>query len=328
MVIFMKSTKKEIVLSIIFCTGLVVLLMVSSWFFRPKRNTEAYGMEDMRANGILTEPENTIDVLFLGDSVSYCSIMPLHIWSEYGITSYVCATSQQELYYTKEFLKKAFATQSPKIVFLGTSVLFQEFEHKENARMMIEKAFPVFRYHDRWKEAGKMPEFASGMKVDYVHQIRDKGYYFSLASEAIDVGDYTAETESIEWIPDICRESLWQIKDFCEKNNAELILLSEPNAAGAWAPYRHNAVDILAWELEIPYIDLNYMQEEVPIDWSKDSFDAGDHLNYYGAKKVSSYLGKYLNELGTFEDKRKDTQYQSWNQFQESFYEMEIKEKM
>ena len=62
----------------------------------------------------------------------------------------------------------------------------------------------------------------------------------------------------------------------------------------------------------VTYIDLNYMQEEVPIDWMTDTFDGGDHLNYDGAKKVSAYLGKYLNETGLFEDKRNNPEYDYW----------------
>lgn len=316
----MKSTKKDIVLSVIFLFGLVVLLVISSWFFQPKNNTEYDGMENMRANGILAEPEDTIDVVFLGDSVTYCSIIPIQIWKDYGITSYVCASSQQELHYSKEFLKKTFKTQSPEIVFLGTSTIFQSFEQKEGLQTVIEGIFPVFRYHDRWKDAGKMPEFEEGMQVDYRHLIMDKGYYFSLTQEIVNVGNYAAPTDVVEWIPDICREYVEDIKKDCEKNNARLILLSEPNAAGAWGPHRHNAIELLAQELGLEYIDLNLMQEEVPIEWWIDSFDAGDHLNFYGAQKVTAYLGQYLADLGMFEDKRSDSRYEEWNDTQVRFY--------
>ena len=100
---------KTIISSVGFLLGLVILIVFLSQFFRPKNNTEMHGMEDVAANGILGEPEQSIDVLFIGDSVSYCSVIPIQIWRDYGITSYMCGTSLQQLYYSKEFLYKVTA---------------------------------------------------------------------------------------------------------------------------------------------------------------------------------------------------------------------------
>ncbi|MBR5128084.1 MAG: hypothetical protein IKU69_06605, partial [Roseburia sp.] len=148
----MQTKMKNIVSSVLFLLGLLLLLMLASRFLEPKNNTEEYGMEDQRANGILAEPEQSIDVLFIGDSVSYCSVIPVQIWRDYGFTSYMCGTSLQQLYYTKEFLYKAFETQSPKVVMLEGTPIFNNFMYKENVRNAVERVLPVFRYHDRWKD--------------------------------------------------------------------------------------------------------------------------------------------------------------------------------
>ena len=316
----MKITKKELLSSVIFVMGLLGLLVVSSWFFQPKNTSDSYGMERWEANAIMAEERHTLDVLFLGDSVSNCAIMPIQIWRDHGITSYLCTTPLQNLYYSKEFLYKAFRTQSPQIVFLGTSAVFHEFKHQDNVKTTVELVFPVFRYHDRWKKAGAFREFSTGMKINYTQKDVFKGYNFYVASDEVNVGNYTEHTNVVEWIPYICQDAVREIKNFCEKNNARLILLSEPNAAGAWAPHRHNAIQILAEELGLEYLDLNYKQEEIVLDWSNDSFDYGDHLNYYGAKKVTAYLGQYLENMGIFEDKRTNEKYESWNIAQERFY--------
>lgn len=316
----MQAKMKDIVSSVLFLLGLLVLLILASRFFEPKNNMESYGMEDQRANGILAEPEQTIDVLFIGDSVSYCSVIPVQIWRDHGITSYMCGTSLQQLYYTKEFLYKAFETQSPKVVMLEGTPIFNNFMYKENVRNAVERVLPVFRYHDRWKELGTMPEFESGFNVEYTNLEVTKGYYYSPAIEVVDITGHMEETDEVAGILDDNKQTLMEIIAFCEKNGAELILYSAPNAL-TWSPKGHNALEQLAEELELTYFDMNYMPEEVPIDWTNDTFDGGDHVNYYGAQKVTAYLGEYLADMNLFEDKRGDERYLTWDEALVKFYE-------
>ena len=311
---------KNIVSSAIFLLGLIVLLVLSSMFFRPKNNTEEHGMEDVTANGILGEPEQTLDVLFIGDSVSYCSVIPVQIWRDYGITSYMCGTSLQQLYYSKDFLYKVFENQSPQVVVLETTPIFSNFEYKKNIWTAVERTFPVLRYHDRWKAFGTMLELDTDLKVEYTHREVNKGYYYSPAIEVVDAGDYTAPTNEVAGILDDNKQTLIEIKEFCENKGVKLVLFSAPNTL-TWRPDCHNALVQLSEELKLPYFDMNYMTEEVPIDWANDSFDGGDHLNYYGAQKVTAYLGQYLADLKLFEDKRENSAYDFWNDAKLKFYE-------
>ena len=80
-----------------------------------------------------------------------------------------------------------------------------------------------------------------------------------------------------------------------------------------WSMEKHNGVDALARRLGLQFIDMNLLQNEIPIDWATDTRDKGDHLNYYGAAKVSSYMGRFLAEQGVFSDKRDDPEYDAWN---------------
>lgn len=317
----MQAKIKTILGSVLFLSGLLVLLILASLLFRPKNNTTANGMEDMTANGILGEPEQTIDVLFLGDSVSYCSIIPVQIWQDYGITSYVCGTPLQKLYYSKEFLQKTFETQSPKLVLLEATPLFGTFEEKEAIKNNLERMLPIFRYHDRWKQLKTMLQTDKTLQVNYTYQNINKGYRYFATIEEIDAEDYAYETEKVMPIPEECRNAVKEIKAFCEEHGAELVLMSVPNAS-SWQPEKCNAAALFAQELGIEYFDMNYMQTEVPIDWSFDSFDAGEHLNYFGAKKVTAYLGGYLSKKNLFADKRGEEAYAFWNETQEKFYEM------
>lgn len=66
---------------------LVLLLWAASWVFLPKNNTYEDGMEDILTNGYLGEPENSLDVLILGDSVPKFSVIPTELWNKWGMTS-------------------------------------------------------------------------------------------------------------------------------------------------------------------------------------------------------------------------------------------------
>jgi hypothetical protein len=57
---------------------------------------------------------------------------------------------------------------------------------------------------------------------------------------------------------------------------------------------------------DLLYINLLEHQEEIGIDWSTDTYDAGLHLNVYGAEKLSAYFGKVLVEQCGVADHRND----------------------
>ena len=46
--------------------------------------------------------------------------------------------------------------------------------------------------------------------------------------------------------------------------------------------------------------------DEIGIDWSRDTYDGGVHLNVFGAEKLTSYFGKLLAERHGLEDRRGD----------------------
>ena len=76
----MKKIIKRIVSCVLFVAILLGLLQVSSLIFQPKSNDKAAGIHYPRANGIFSEPKDSIDTVFIGDSEVYHSFIPLNIW--------------------------------------------------------------------------------------------------------------------------------------------------------------------------------------------------------------------------------------------------------
>lgn len=304
----LKNGSKLLLFSCILCA----LLLLLSQLVVPKNNSKESGMVDARANGILAEPENTIDVVFVGDSECYSSFIPLHIWQETGITSYVCSTSAQRLNYSYEFLQKAFQKQSPRVVVLETNAIFRNISYTDVIGYKAEELFQVFRYHNRWKEVGSQ-DF-NLKKPNYTYLSPTKGYKYNTKNRGkADTSKYMTPSADRQTIPPKCKLYLKKIAALCEKNGAKLVLVSTPSTKN-WNTKRHNAVEDEAKDLNLTYLDLNLEQDQIGIDWAKDSRDKGDHLNYYGATKVTGFVATYLQNTKLFPDKRQNQSYKDWNQ--------------
>ena len=65
-------------------------------------------------------------------------------------------------------------------------------------------------------------------------------------------------------------------------------------------------------ELGLDYVDLNVGDDLVEIDWATDSYDAGDHLNVSGARKVTTAVGSLLAGRYDAPDHRGDDAYDAW----------------
>ena len=58
---------------------------------------------------------------------------------------------------------------------------------------------------------------------------------------------------------------------------------------------------------------MDLKRKEIGFSWKTDSRDGGNHLNCYGAKKVSLYVGQYIKDHVQLEDKRQNPAYADWN---------------
>ena len=101
------------------------------------------------------------------------------------------------------------------------------------------------------------------------------------------------------------------LANYCRHHGAKLILMSTPSTRN-WRMSKHNSIARLAQNLGVEYVDMNLLREEIPIDWSHDTRDYGDHMNIYGAEKVTTYIGQYLAETGLLTSHKEDPSFKSW----------------
>ena len=121
-----KERGKQALSCLVFLLILLFVLLALSRLFEPKNNREDFGMKEMKANGILGEKENTVDVIAVGDSECTTALAPMVMWRECGITAYNCGTAGQYLYDALFYLRRAMACQKPQVVILETNAIFRE----------------------------------------------------------------------------------------------------------------------------------------------------------------------------------------------------------
>ena len=294
-----------------------VLLSIVSWMFLPKDNSPEAGIDDVLSSGYLAEPAQTLDVLILGDSLPKFDVIPPILWNQEGFPAYVCAAGGGTLPKVQEWAEAFFQKQTPKVVLLDTNLLTRDPDSHYAAQLWLERQLPVLRYHDNWKT---VPFYKMVRPVRYTYRTWEKGYYLcKLIEPARDVEGYMEAEGEDTLLSQQELDGLWELRTLCRENGGELILCSLPCAVNM-NKTRHDTLTRLAENLDIPYLDMN--MEPVGLDWSVDSVDSGDHLNYWGAKKATRFLGTYLKQTGLLTDRRADPAYEQWNREYESFMEM------
>ena len=264
---------------------------------------------------IAAERKDGIDVIVLGDSESYTSVSPMQLWKEQGLSSYVCGQPGQKIQETYFMLKTALQSQSPKVVLMETNLMFRDPGPVKNIQSSFAETaryhFPLLRFHNLWKLMfdGKKPGEA-------VY----KGFSIRSSVDPFDSGDYMKETEEVQEMPQAVTFYMEEIMELCRRSGAELFLVSAPSPKN-YSYRKHNAIENSAKEKGLTYVDLNLKIKELGITWQKDSYDKGDHLNLYGAQKVTRWLGTYLKQNYELTDHRNDPAYEDWNELSKKYEE-------
>lgn len=289
---------------IIFLIILAILIEGVSILFMPNlSNLGQFGLFKKTQYDILDEENDTIDTIFLGDSLVYSSIIPMDIWNDYGFTSFNCSIPVQTIDNTYKYLEVAIDSQHPKVVMMEADILFRDSRSRakyKNELTKLKNLIPLLKFHNNWKQIGKgkVLNIYKGYKVNLtVKPSKIKHRVITPSVRKVDFKEYNLEYFD-------------KMVELCNKNNIKLILLSNPTLSN-WSMEKHNSFEELAKEKNIDFLDLNY--KDLDIDWELESKDAGRHLNYYGAKKVSAYLGEYMKSLNILEDHREDKKYDDWH---------------
>ncbi len=297
---------------IFFVTILIIILSLLSVMVRPADN-DVFNLPNYirTLDNVKREKENTIDVIFAGDSEASDAFSPLQFWGEQGISSFNIANPAQILPDSYALMAQIVKEQKPKVLVLETSCMYlRAYIHSDDPWLArAEKLFPILHYHQVYRLLKpKNVDFQNVEKTDSMKgfwlKTNIRGYEGSM--EYMGPVDMPAEALTAD-----CINVMNQFYDLCKEHDIQLILTTIP-APAYWTYSKHNGVKGWADEHSVPYIDMNLMHEELQMDWSQDTSDGGIHLSFPGTIKVCRWLGQYLKDTYQLKDHRGDPLYDSW----------------
>ncbi len=316
------GTKSKRIISIIICAAVAF-----SGLFLLQRLLVPKYVDDIIEGAFVAEyyqEEKDFDVIFVGDCEVYSNFSPAVLWHEYGINSYIRGSAEQYIWHSYYMIEDILRYEKPKVVVFNIQALqFDKSQRESYNRMSLEglewspvkvraiKAsmlpgekfidyvFPILRYHSRWSELG-----ANDFKYMFrTEKVTHNGYSMRVDSKPVESLPEPRILANYEFSEN-ARRHLDKMRELCEKEGIELLMIKAPSLYPYWYPQYEQQVLDYAEKYDLPYINFLEMNEETGIDYSTDTFDAGMHLNLSGAEKMAMWIGKYLREAYDLPDRR------------------------
>ena len=298
-----------------------------------------------QARDMYAQPEDTIDVVFLGSSHIHCDVNTALLWRDYGIAAYDYSAAEQPLWITYYYLQEICKYHNPKLVVLDLygPARFKDdyqydwlienlngFKFSMNKVNIIRASCEPYRYfeffpslvtyHMRYKEL-KSEDW------EYLFSNDDemaafKGYtpYFEVTPQ---VEPTLGDTEQ-GGLTSKSRDYLNRIIEYCDDNNIELFLTVTPYITTFQDELVYNQVHDIANSYGIGFDSTNYSYSEMGIDFEHD-FNDESHLNYYGSCKFTRYIADSIKANYDIPDRRGDGKWESWDRNVQMIYS-EVKE--
>lgn len=302
----MKKRILNIILFMLFAAGIFLLLYRADFVLR---NKESGCVQENFAK----LPKDSVDVVFVGNSHQFCTIDPDMLYEEYGISSYMLATSAQTVPMSYYAAMEAIELQHPeKIVFevsyapndwkILTAMAHCFFDGMPNCEAKWEAIkdltgddriyfyLPLGLYHSRWKDL---------TEADYgIGNVTARGgvhYEETVLNTEIPL----VAADEQQAMPEEMEQYMDRLVALCEENDVELILYVAPfNGMGDSEGDREdlfmrqrvfNYVGAYAEEKGLEFHNLFYELEELGLNNETDWMDR-QHLNCYGQEKVTRYM--------------------------------------
>lgn len=265
------------------------------------------------------ENSEAYDVLFFGNSHMVTGVYPMELWRDYGIASYNLAGYGNRIPVTYWVVKNALSTANPMLVVVDcnnvrldekigrTQILHRQTDQMplnadkiqmicdlvEEPKERLEFFWDFAAYHDRWWDLDQ---------ADFEKEINvQKGAEF--ACNVVPPAEMAKRPGETVAIQSLGVEYLQKIIKECQNRDIEILLTYLPFPASEEERQEAVYVEQLAREYGVPYI--NFLDMQV-VDLEVDCSDKDSHLNGSGGRKITDYIGQYIEEQYDIPNRRED----------------------
>lgn len=280
--------------------------------------------------GFYQQPDNSVDLLFVGNSHSFASFVPEVFEGELNVLSYNISSNSQNIIQTYYNVKEAIRVQSPSIIVLEALALSNNdnwrpedkwwskeanFDGMKFSAVKIEAMreqylpqnyvyamFPFWRNHPNWSDfqntASNMNRMLSSEPLENC-----KGYTpytTTMTEQTIRQYKDMKYDPSKYLIHQNQRKHFEMLATLCKENHIQLVVVMAPMYDEyikkinypAWA----SEIQLMCKEADVQYIDYNLIYDQVGFDFScfNNEFNSYHHLNAKGAELLSRDLAQKL----------------------------------
>ncbi len=308
----------------LFWGGVAVFLFAAGIRLLTKLSDPGYAYSKNRD---FIEHSDSYDVLFFGNSHMANGVFPMELWNDYGIVSYNLAGFGLPMPAIYWVMKNALDESEPALVIIDCYNLASEEKagrkemlhaqtdhlplsfHKiqmindliEEPGERLEFIWNFAAYHDRWWDLDQA-DFEGKVNVQ-------KGA--EIAFDVVSPNKMAQRPEKAVEVDSVGVEYLRRMIEECQNRNIEVMLtyLPFPASEEDWEEALY--VEDIAREYEVSYI--NFLDLSV-VDLAVDCSDKNSHLNGSGGRKVTAYIGKYIDEHYNIADHRGEGAYAGWEE--------------
>lgn len=316
-------TKKQIFKILLMIVILAILICSTNFILCRQLNSQS---DSIRVKNFYKLEEKSLDMILIGASTTYTNYSAPLAWKEFGYTSYSLGTNMAPMSLSKSMIKEVRKTQNPKVFVIdingvlyndeqetregGLRLWLDNMPNSQNKRDTIKELvskkdqlsyqIPFLKYHSNW------PRFFESVKasVEELTEIDN----VNLASAGMQGNskidpqrDYVdiKQFNKIAPMHKLSGEHLKDLLEYCRKENlTNVIFTNMPRYySKKMLPERgrNNAAKALIKEYGYECLDMDEYVDEIGLNPETDFYNP-NHLNIYGQRKLTSYLGNLLNE--------------------------------
>ena len=288
------------------------------------------------------EKSQSLDMLYVGGSVSIVSWEPYEAWDEYGIASYVYGKSSLRSFNVKPLVKEALDRQSPSLLvvdlrpFQYTTDAEKEvandiglernmIAYSPNRLDVIDNALAyegdlkpadtkasfvldLIRSHGTWRTLTKDSfKFA----IPGARHSASKGFMLIRKYEKIHLVSNSAITGKTP-VSERAESDLRDFLEYLSGQKCNVLFVVTPYDETAMERREYNYLAKIIEEYGFDYLNFNDLIEEIGIDEDHDFYNTA-HLNIFGAEKFTKWFGNYVCERYSIPDRRENPAYANYD---------------